>query len=197
MGRLRRGDETAARPGCLVVVSGSLPLGMPPAALADLARRCRSDGLRLVVDTSGEALQAALEAGVYLIKPSLRELSDLSGRVLADGAARLQACRDLIARGAVEIVALSLGAEGALLVTADKALFAKALPVEAVSTIGAGDSFLGGLLWALTNALPLAEALRYGAAAGAAALLSPGTRLSHPADVSRLAAEVRVTAFSH
>jgi 6-phosphofructokinase 2 len=182
----------AALPDGLIVVSGSLAPGVPTRALADLARRCRSAGLRMVVDTSGEALEAALSGGVFLIKPSLRELSDLSGRPLPDQAARLAACRELIDSGAAEIIALSLGAEGALLVTAGEVFFAGALPVQAVSTIGAGDSFLAGLLWALTRKLPLASCLRHAAAAGAAALLSPGTALSHAADVLRLAGEVEV-----
>jgi 6-phosphofructokinase 2 len=179
-------------PEALVVVSGSLAPGGPPAALAELARRCRSAGLRLAVDTSGEALEAALSGGVFLIKPSLRELSDLSGRPRADEAARLKACRELIGRGAVQVIALSLGPEGAMLVTAQEALFAGALPVQPISTIGAGDSFLGGLLWALTRGMPLAECLRHAAAAGAAAVLSPGTALSHADDVRRLAADVDV-----
>ena len=184
----------AAGPAGLVVVSGSLPPGPPPAIVGLFARRCREAGLRLVVESSGAALAGALKAGVYLAKANLRELTECLGRPLEGQAARLQACRDLIAAGSAEIVALTLGAEGALLVTADQALKATALPIKPVSTVGAGDSFLGGLLWAMTGELPLADGLRRASAAGAAALLSPGADLCHRDDVMRLAGEVDVAA---
>lgn len=184
----------AASPGGLLVASGSLPPGTAPGRLADLARRAKGRGLRLVADCSGEPLARVLAEGVHLVKPNLRELSDLVGRPLADPEARLRACRDLIADGSAAVVALSLGAEGALLVAADDAWTAAGLPIRPVSTVGAGDSFLGGLLWALGQGLDLAEALRHAVAAGSAALLSPGTELCRRDDVIRLAQQVRVVA---
>lgn len=180
----------AAPPGAVIVASGSLPPGVPPEVFGDLAHGARAANRRLAVDTSGAPLAAALEAGVWLLKPNLRELSDHLGRPLADDAARLGACRDLIAAGAATLVALSLGAEGALLVTRDEAWSALALAIEPVSTVGAGDSFLGGLLWALDQGLSAAEALRHAVAAGAAALLSPGTDLCAREDVMRLLSRV-------
>lgn len=183
----------AAAPGGLLVASGSLPPGMAPERMADLARRATARDLRLAVDCSGEPLAAALAAGVHLVKPNLRELSELVGRPLPDPDARLRACRDLIAGGGADIVALSLGAEGALLVTANQAWTAPGLAIQPVSTVGAGDSFLGGLLWALGQGLRLADGLRHAVAAGSAALLSPGTDLCRREDVMRLAERVRVT----
>lgn len=180
----------AAPPGAVIVASGSLPPGVPPGVFGELAHGARAANRRLAVDTSGAPLAAALEAGVWLLKPNLRELSDHLGRPLADDAARLGACRDLIAAGAATLVALSLGAEGALLVTRDEAWSAPALAIEPVSTVGAGDSFLGGLLWALDQGLSAAEALRHAVAAGAAALLSPGTDLCARKDVMRLLSRV-------
>ena len=182
----------ATSPPGFVVVSGSLPPGAGPDCLADLAGRARTAGLRLAVDTSGPALAAALEAGVYLAKPNLRELSELTGTPLPDTAARVRACRDLIARGGTSAIALSLGAEGALLVTADAAWSSPGLPVEPVSSVGAGDSFLGGFLQALGGGLGLVEGFRRAMAAGTAALLSPGTELCRPADVARLLDQVSV-----
>lgn len=179
--------------GDLLVVSGSLPPGVDPEAMAALARRAGTAGLRLALDSSGPALAAALAAGVWLVKPSLRELADLLDRPLEARADRVAACRELVARGAAEIVALSLGEEGALLVTAGQALEARGLAVEAVSTVGAGDSFLAGLLHGLTGGAAPAEALRQAIAAGSAALLAPGTSLSRADDVRRLAPGVEVT----
>lgn len=180
----------AAHRGGFLVASGSLPPGAPPGTLGDLAKRARAGGLRLVVDTSGPALAAALTGGVHLVKPNLRELSDHLGAPLPDAASRLQACRDLIASGAAEIVALSLGAEGALLVSAQEAWTVAAVAIRPASTVGAGDSFLAGLVWALSQDMGLADALRHGAAAGAATLLSPGTELCRRDEVLALAARI-------
>ncbi len=183
----------ATSPPGFVIVSGSLPPGAGADCLADLAGRARAAGLRLVVDTSGPPLAAALDAGVYLAKPNLRELSDLIGNPLPDTASRVRACRDLIASGGASALALSLGAEGALLVTSDAAWSSPGLPVEPVSSVGAGDSFLAGFLWALGRDLGLLDGFRHAMAAGAAALLSPGTELCRPADVVRLLDLVSIT----
>lgn len=181
--------------GGWLVASGSLPPGAPADCHARLARLARERQWRLVVDASGPALAAALAEGVYLAKPSLRELRELSGRPLLAPGEWLAAARELVREGRAQVVALSLGAQGAVLVTPDAALSASGLPVHVASTIGAGDSFTAGLLWAMDAGEPLDEALRYGIAAGAAALLTPGTALCQPADVRRLHAQVVVTAL--
>lgn len=180
--------------GGFLVVSGSLPPGVEPGLLHDLAWRAKARGLRLIIDSSGPALAAALEAGVHLIKPNLRELADLVGRPLPTTGERLKACRDLIDGGGAAVIALSLGAEGALLATRETAWISPGLPIEPVSTVGAGDSFLAALLWVLAREGDLAEGLRYAIAAGSAALLSPGTDLCRREDVLRLADQVAVSA---
>ena len=140
----------------------------------------------MVLDTSGPALAAALAEGVYLVKPSLRELRELTGLPLHTEQQQREAAQQIIRDGQAQVVALSLGEDGALLVTADQALRAKSLPVAVASSIGAGDSFVGGLVWALNQHIELEQAFRYGMAAGAAALLAPGTALCQAADVERL-----------
>lgn len=182
----------AAAPPWLVA-SGSLPPGVPADFYAQLTRLARARGSRVVLDSSGPALAAALMEGVYLIKPSLRELRELTGLPLQTDTQRLAAARTIISAGQAQIVALSLGEEGALLVTADQALRASAVPVQVASTIGAGDSFVGGLVWALSRQSDLAQAFRYAMGSAAAALLSAGTALCQPADVERLAGQVLVT----
>ncbi|MBP7132718.1 MAG: 1-phosphofructokinase family hexose kinase [Aquabacterium sp.] len=176
-----------------VVVSGGLPPGVPADFYAQLARRVREAGGWLVLDSNGAALAETLAAGVYLVKPSLRELRELTGQSLPDEASWRDAARQIIAQGQAQIVALSLGGDGALLVTADEAWRAQSLRVNVASTIGAGDSFVGGLVWALSQGQPLEEAFGHAMAAGAAALLLPGTNLCDPADVERLRHEVRLT----
>jgi len=176
-----------------LVASGSLPPGVPLDFYARLARLAKARGSRVVVDTSGPALAAALAEGVYLIKPSLRELRELTGQPLASEPEWCEAAQQIIRQGQAQVVALSLGEDGALLVTADQALRARSLPVKVASAIGAGDSFVGGLIWALSREAGLAQAFRYGMAASAAALLTAGTALCQAADVERLQREVSIT----
>jgi len=150
--------------------------------VAELAKKL---GQRLILDTSGSALKKA-GGGIYLLKPSLRELEDLSGREIRSKGDQERAARQIVEQGRSEIVVLSLGAEGALLATADGCERFAAIPVEAQSTVGAGDSMLAGIVLSLSRGLPLDEAIRFGMAAGAAALFGVGTELCRRADVERL-----------
>ncbi len=169
-----------------LVASGSLPPGVPSDFYARMAKLARAKGAQLVLDTSGPALAAALEEGVFLVKPSLRELRELVGHPLETQAQWLEAAQDLVNRGKTQIVVLSMGEGGAWLVTASDACFAPALPVQVVSAIGAGDSFVGGMVWALWRGLTVRDSFRYGVAAASAAVLSVGTGLCSQADVIRL-----------
>lgn len=178
-------------PPAFVIASGSLPPGVPENFFGLLARACNAHS-KVIVDTSGPRLKAALEHGVYLIKPNLHEFQELAGITSSDDATLIEAARDMIGRGQTDIVALSMGPEGALLITRDLALRANGLPIDPVSVSGAGDSFLGAMIWSLMNDGSLETALRYAVAGGSAALLSPGTELCFPADVHRLVADVVV-----
>jgi 6-phosphofructokinase 2 len=181
-----------AEPPKIVVASGSIPPGVPDDFFAQVARRAKTLGAKMVLDTSGAALKAALGEGVSLIKPNLVELSDFVGKPLDTDAERIAAARKLIATKCVETVALTLGKDGALLVTATEAWRSEPMEIEVVSTVGAGDSFLGGLVAALAAGEPLDEAFRMGVAAGTAAVMSTGTELCHEADVRRLMETVRI-----
>jgi 6-phosphofructokinase 2 len=179
-----------AEPSGLLVISGSLPPGAPADLYARAARAAKELGARIVLDSSGPPLAAALEKGVFLVKPNLREMRELTGRALEDEPSRLAACESLVRTGHAEAVALTLGDEGALLVTRQAALRAPALAIRPASTVGAGDSFLGAMVWALACGRGLEEAFRYGVAAGSAALISSGTELCRRDDVERLLPEV-------
>lgn len=178
-----------------VVASGGLPPGVSDACCADLAREVRALGARFVVDTNGPALAQALSAGVDVFKPSLRELRQLTGQALSDEASQVAAARVLIDAGRAGVVALSLGEQGAILVTAEGAWRAGALNVPVASTIGAGDSFVAGLVFGLAQGQAPQQAFAQALATSAAALLSHGTSLADPADVARLLPEVVVQAI--
>jgi 6-phosphofructokinase 2 len=188
---------TLPQPPKFVVASGSVPPGVPDDFFARVARHARTLGAQSVIDTSGVALKAALAEGVFLIKPNLVELSDLVGASLDNDEARLRACRKLIEDGRVKIVALTLGEDGALLVTADQAFRAEPMAIEPVSAVGAGDSFVGGLVAALASGKSLPEAFRMAVAAASAAVTSPGTELCREDDVQRLLPQVKISAIAH
>lgn len=176
-----------------VIASGSLPAGVPEDFFGRVARAAKEIRSKAIVDTSGPFLKAALEQGVYLIKPNLREFQELAGVTSTGEAALIEAGRRLLDRYRIEVIAISMGPDGALLIARDVALRAKGLPIEPISVSGAGDSFLGAMVWSLVNDASLDRALRYGVAGGSAALLNPGTELCRPEDIHRLASEVMVT----
>jgi 6-phosphofructokinase 2 len=188
-------DKLATLPEApkIVVASGSIPPGVPEDFFASVARHAKKLGAKMVLDTSGTALKAALAEGVTLIKPNLVEFSDFVGRPLDTDARRIAAARKLIAGKHVEAVALTLGEDGALLITAHAAWRSQPMQIEVVSTVGAGDSFLGGMVAAIAAGKRLDEAFRVGVAAGSAAVMSPGTELCHEADVKRLLPNVKIS----
>jgi 6-phosphofructokinase 2 len=182
-----------SHPPDFVVASGSLPPGAPPDFYARACRIAKAWNAKFILDTTGPALKAALAEGVHLIKLNLPELRDLIGEPLEREADWVRACLALVNSGQAEIVALSLGHRGALLVERDRVLRAQPVPITPLSAVGAGDSFLGALVWSLAEGNDLESAFRMAVAAGASALLRPGTDLARPADTHRLAAEVTVT----
>ena len=180
--------------GEIVVLSGSLPQATPPSIYGQIAKAGRARGQQLIVDSSGAALKAALAEGVFLIKPNARELASLSPQPLNSEDAFIAAARAIVAEGAAEFVALTLADRGARLIGRNQILRATAPAVTPLSTVGAGDSFTAGFAWALAQKQELAQCLRYGVAAGTAALLGHGTELARADDVHRLARGIEVHA---
>lgn len=170
-----------------LVASGSLPRGVPADFYAMVARIAHEQGFRFVLDTSGDALKAALAgAPVHLVKPNEDELEQLVGRELDTDEEYAAAALAIVERGAAELVAVTLGDKGGLLASAQGTQFLPAIPVEAKSAVGAGDSFLAAMVFALSNGRDPADSLRYGMAAGSAAVLTPGTDLCRVDDIERL-----------
>jgi 1-phosphofructokinase len=187
-----------------VVLSGSLPPGTPTGWYADLVATLRDTGARIAVDTSEEPLRALLEAGPAsapdLLKPNAEELASMTGLeeadLLADPEAVLAAVRSLHERGVAEVL-LTLGADGALLSTADGGLWsAQPPPITVRSTVGAGDSSLAGYLLADLAGAPPAERLRNAVAYGAASASLPGSAVPTPAQVDGPAVRVSVPSTS-
>jgi 6-phosphofructokinase 2 len=170
------------------VASGSLPPGVPADFYARIADELASRSVRFVLDSSADELKLAVRNGkLFLLKVSRLELEQLVGTPLPTVDAVTDAATQIVASGQAQKVAATLGPEGAVLATRDGAEFMPGFPVDARSSVGAGDSFLAAMIYALGWGAAPSIALRLGLAAGAAATLSPGTGLSHPADIERLA----------
>lgn len=177
-----------------LVAGGSLPPGVGDAFYAELAGLCRARGIRFVLDTSGSALAACRGANAFLIKPSVSELASLVGGPLESESAELEAALAIRSLGYAENVVVSLGARGALVVTAGDHVRMPAPQITARSGVGTGDAMLGAIVYKLAQGIPMAAAVRYGIAAGAAAALAPGTQLMRLADVDRLYAAPALSA---
>ena len=169
-----------------IVASGSLPPGVPPDIYARLAIIAKKKNAKLIVDTSGEALKHAVEQGVYLLKPNLGELASLSGVEKINDKEAVNIAKDLIKKGRCEIVVISMGEKGAMLVTKNETHFVDPPDVIRKSTVGAGDSMVAGIVFSLSKKRSLEEVLRYGVACGTAATMNPGTELCKKADVENL-----------
>jgi 6-phosphofructokinase 2 len=175
-----------------LVFSGSLPRGAPEDFYCRAARTAAASGAKVVLDTSGDALRASLAAGgLELVKPSFGEFQKLVGHRLESAAAQDAAALDIVRSGCVRLLAVTMGGEGALLATTDGVLRLKPPDVTVRSSVGAGDSFVGAMTFALAKGWTAEDAFAYGVAAGTAATLRPGTQLCSKADVERLYAELR------
>jgi 6-phosphofructokinase 2 len=175
----------AARGARFVVATGSLPPGVRPDFFQQVADVTQGLGARLLLDTSGDALRS-MRGGVYLLKPSGRELREYAGRDLRRTDEQVEAARELIGTGVAEVVVVSLGSKGALLVTADEHEALPALDVPVRSAVGAGDSMVAAIAVGLVRGFALRRAVWLGMAAGAATLMTPGTEPCDRDDVERL-----------
>jgi len=173
-----------------LVASGSLPPGVPDDFYAQLAKK-RDPHLKLIADSSGKSLKKLKGCGLFLLKPNLRELRDLSGRELETERDQERAAKELVRNGTCEVLVLSLGAVGVLLTTRDfqKRFRAPVVPVK--SRIGAGDSTVAGIVLGLTRKMDLIEAVLFGISSGVAAVMTPGTELCRRDDAERIFKQVK------
>lgn len=161
----------------IAVISGSLPEGISPVWLQNLIKELKSKNVKIVADTSGEALSETLNEGVYLIKPNLGELSRLTGKEELDNESADEAAKQLVKEGKAEIVVVSMGPQGAYLVTKNETIHIPAPSVKKLSTVGAGDSMVAGMVSVIAGGGSLTEMGRMGVACGTAATMSTGTGL--------------------
>jgi 1-phosphofructokinase family hexose kinase len=185
-------DRVSARvcPGDLWILSGSLPPGVPPGFYARLVRLVQAQGARALLDASGEPLRLGCAASPYLVKPNAVEAAEMTGLQIQTDSDAFDAARAFLGHG-VEYVALSLGARGLLLASAQQVVRAKPPRVQARNPVGAGDALLSGLAWALERDLSLEEMARWGVAAGTAAAMHEGVSTGTRAEVQALHDEIQ------
>ena len=174
-----------------LVLSGSLNEGLPTDFYQTIAEIAKAMGIKVIVDTSGEPLRKVLEKGVYLIKPNIGELAKLIEVERLELSEAEKAAKTLIENGAAEIVVVSLGTQGAILVSKEQIEFVKAPKVTKKSTVGAGDSMVGGMVWALSQNKTLKEVIQWGVSCGTAATMNEGTQLFKKEDAIKLFKELQ------
>ena len=198
LGALKEKLLGLTKPGMLFVFSGSLPRGIEPDVYAALIRAVKEKGAAVFLDADGAAFKAAVEANPDYIKPNLFELTQYFGETIKPSAAPEEKldfcavlCRRLIDKG-IKIVTVSMGAEGAMFVTETEELYAPGLKLKALSTVGAGDSMVGALVYAFQKGMPLTEAAALGLAASAGAVTTEGTKPPSRDLVDNLIKQVRI-----
>jgi 6-phosphofructokinase 2 len=179
-----------------IIASGSLPPNIPVTIYTLLAKIAKSKNAKFILDTSGESLRKALNEGVYLIKPNARELAMLAGKkeVLSVDEIK-QVSKQIIDKGQCEVVVVSMGAEGAMLVTKDITEIIKPPEVKRKSTVGAGDSMVAGIVFCLSQNKNIFEAVQYGVACGTAATMNSGSELCKKEDVDKLLKLIQLEAI--
>ena len=184
--------QIAAISGGWCVLAGSLPPGVPAAIYREFITTLKTNGVRTVLDSSGDALREALTAGPDFIKPNVHELEAHVGRALPTEAAVIAAARELVA-GGVRLVVVSRGADGACFVTADEVVTAQPPCVTVRSTVGAGDAMVAGVIAAQLRGLSLADAARLATAFSLSALTRTETSLNLQVEIEAFASRVQIT----
>lgn len=182
----------ALRPPDWLLVSGSRLKGVPEDFYTGIIEEANRTGIQTVVDADGAELEQGIRAGAKLIKPNRHELERLLKRQLPSLEDVLRAAREVLEMGGVSIIAASMGGDGALLVSEDYAYLAKPPKIQVGSAVGAGDSFLAGLLSKLAEGLEPAAALRFAIACGSATACVPGSQLGNLELIQSLEPQVQV-----
>jgi 1-phosphofructokinase family hexose kinase len=182
--------DALAGPGDWWVLAGSLPPGVPESYYARIVNILNGHGAHAILDTSGEALRLGCAQKPYLVKPNAEEAHVLTGLSIETPSEIAIAAAEICGMGARNVI-VSMGKAGALLHTADETWLTHTPKIKEMNPIGAGDSMVGGLVWALTQQIPLKEALGWGVASGAATASLPGTEVGSRPLIEELFAQVQ------
>lgn len=177
-----------------LAMGGSLPPGAPTDVFRRLTELAHEAGVKALVDADGDAMKLAMAARPDFIKPNEKEASRLLGRELSGRNDALDAAMELYQHlgGGAKIAIISRGAGGAVMACEDGEFDGITPSVEMRSTIGCGDSMLGGMLWAMGTGKSLEESFRWGLASGAATASTDGTEIARRPIVESLLPSARI-----
>jgi 6-phosphofructokinase 2 len=169
-----------------LVASGSIPDGVPVDIFNKISKIAQTKGFKFIADTSGPALEKALHEGLFLIKPNLNELSSLVSKKDLTIEEVPAVAKEFIQKGKCQYMVVSLGAQGAMLITENECIQMTPPKVNSISTVGAGDSMVAGITFSLSEGKNIHDAVKYGIACGTAATLNSGTELCHKKDADEI-----------
>lgn len=180
-------------PDCrYLVISGSFPDQAPSNIFLQISAIAKERNIRIIADSSGETLKAAIKAGVYLLKPNLSELASLVGKQELSENQAVEEAKKLVLNRYCEIIVVSMDVHGAILVSRDECYHAIPPVVKPKSSVGAGDSMVGGMVYSLLRGEGMKEVLRMGVACGTAAIMNPGTTLCKIEDATKIYDEIKI-----
>ncbi len=175
-----------------IVASGSISEGVPIDIFGRISRIAKLKKIKLIVDSSGDALKESVDEGLYMLKPNINELSFLNGA----GELRTEdvedAAKSIISKGKCKFMVISMGAEGAMLITEESTFKITPPKVNSISTVGAGDSMVAGIVQSLSLGRSITESVKYGVSCGTAATMNPGTELCHIVDVEKIYSQITI-----
>ena len=177
--------------GDIFVLSGSAPPNINGRYYRSLLEVAKRSGAQTILDVDGALLCEVLPASPDIIKPNIHELATLMNRSLDNDAAVIAAARALINNYSIKLVTVSMGGQGAMFVTAAQAIRAYPPPIDALSSVGAGDTMVAALAIAAQLKIPLHELVPLAVAASAAAVTTPGTQPPAMTLVDELISKVR------
>lgn len=170
-----------------LVASGSLPPGVPDDFYARVASFSKKNDIRFVLDTSGSSMKLAMQEGLHMLKPNLRELAEMLEVEQLTGMELEDAAMEILDKGYCKMLIISLGAQGAMLARQDAAIDYIVPPtMPVISAVGAGDSMVAGIIVGCLKGFWPDQAARYGVAAGTAAAMTPGSELCRKEDTDQI-----------
>lgn len=173
-----------------VVLSGSLPMGLPKGAYGELIKMARLK-TRVILDTSGPALEEALAAKPFMIKPNEQEFEDILGRSVSDEAEMAKILNEWKTYG-IPVVVVTLGDRGAMVLANGEIYKVTAPTISAVNPVGSGDAFTAGMASGFEKGWPIEETLKLAAATGAANALEAKAGVIDLKKLERLKNEVQI-----
>lgn len=176
----------------IVAMSGSVPKGLDGTAYQRLVKIVKEAGKPVILDTSGQLLEMGIQAAPTLIKPNIDEIRMLTGKTCDDINDIIEAAKE-IHRNGVEIVAVSLGADGSLVVGEEGTFRAEVPKIDAVNTVGCGDAMIAGFAIGIEEGLSLPEMLRKASAVSTAAAMREETGFFCMEDMQKLLPEIKIT----